>query len=146
MAQGHPHYFDVKLLSAAAAAAAVCLYVRNNRNCSKAQYDYHTYDAAYPFPAVEPNHIVPAYGLESAPETVTDMHVKGDEPDDVESNNPPLTEGPLKQHVWILCLSACELLELHVGPEMCEMESDEAEHDDAEPNHVLRSERVSLGL
>ena len=140
MAQGHPHYFDVKLLSAAAAAAAVCLYVRNNRNCSKAQYDYHTYDAAYPFPAVEPNHIVPAYGLESAPETVTDMHVKGDEPDDVDGQNPPVAEGLAEQKVRIVHIGSYvkQLRHLHLRPEVEEVEADETEDEDSEHEHILR--------
>lgn len=122
------------------AAKTVCSAVRNYNYCCKGKNDETTNHAADPFPAVEPDHVVPADSLECAPETVADMHVKNNEPYKIEDRDPDVAECLLKKEVWILCLSTSELLELHVLPEMRKVKTDEAKNDEAEPNHVLGSE------
>ena len=68
-----------------------------------------------------------------------------EEPDDVDEQNPPLSEGQGKEFVRIAFLSPGKHCELHLGPEMGEMESEDAEHDDAENQHILCCPGVCCG-
>ena len=94
---------------------------------------------------LHPNLVVPADGLEHAPESVGEMQENRAEPDDVDCENPPAGEGLFKKHVRVFSLSSGELHQLHVSPEMGEMEEDDPEDDDAQHEHILRRPRVSSG-
>ena len=88
--------------------------------------------------SLEPSPAIPAYGLEHTPEAMAKMEPHGDEPDNVYQENPPGTEGGVKQIIRIRSLLADKLLKLHVSPEMSEVEENDAEDDDSEHEHILR--------
>ena len=73
--------------------------------------------------ARQPLLVIPADGLEHAPETVVQMQPDGHEPYDVQGQDPLMTEGVQKQEVRILRLFAHEFLQLHLGPEVGKEES-----------------------
>ena len=59
------------------------------------------------------------------------------EPYDVDENHPPVLECLVEEKIRISSVLAHELLELHVSPEMVEVESHKSEDDDSENEHVL---------
>ena len=88
---------------------------------------------------LEPGLSAPADGLEHAPETVHEVKPDRPEPDDVEDEDPPMSESDVQQEVGIVLIvaDAEHLGQLHLGPEMGEVEADEAENDDTEYEHIL---------
>ena len=78
------------------------------------------------------------------------MEPDGDEADDVDDGSPDEAEGFLKEerassrrnHPF----SAGDFGELHLGPELDEMDYEESQDDDAENEHVLRRPLDSLRL
>ena len=104
----------------------------------KEQDDQGAHDNTDDAQAREPLLVVPADGLEHRPETMVEVEPDGYEPNDVEGEDPPVTEGVEKQQVRIFSLTAGELLELHLGPEMGQVESQETEDDQTQDEHVHR--------
>ena len=105
-------------------------------------------DDADDLEALQPLLVVPADGLEHAPETVLQMQEQGDEPHDVQGYDPPFAEGGHEQGVGIVLIvaDAEHLGKLHLGPEMGEMESQQAQDQDTEDGHILGTPAVVLGL
>jgi len=97
---------------------------------------------------LEPGLSAPADGLEHAPETVGDVQAHCNEPDDVEEDDPPPAESDVQKEVGIVLIVADteHLGQLHLGPEMGEVEADESDDDDAEDEHVLGRPGVGSGL
>ena len=97
---------------------------------------------------LEPGLSAPADGLEHAPKAMQQVQPQGDEPDDVQKQDPPFTESDLQEQVGIVLeiADAEHLGKLHLGPEMCEMESDETQDDQAEDNHILGGPGVGRSL
>ena len=60
-----------------------------------------------------------------------------DEPDDVDDQYPDVAECGSEELVRIFSMVSHEFLELHVSPEMREVEEENAENHDAEHEHVL---------
>jgi len=105
-------------------------------------------DGADDLEPLEPGLSAPANGLEHAPETMGDVQADCHEPDDVEEDDPPFAEGDVQQEVGIVLIIAHaeHLGQLHLGPEVGEMEADESDDDDAEDEHVLGGPGVGSGL
>ena len=97
---------------------------------------------------LEPGLSAPADGLEHAPEAMHEVHEHRCEPDDVEDDHPPFAEGDVQQEVGIVLEVADteHLGQLHLGPEMGEMEADESDDDDAEDKHVLGGPGIGGGF
>ena len=117
-----------------------------DRGAEEQEDDQGAHDDADDPQAGQPLLVVPADGLEHGPETMVQVEPDGDEPYDVQRQDPPVAEGCQKQVVRILRLAAHEFAELHLGPEMGEMESQEAQDDDSEDGHVLGGPGVVLRL
>lgn len=82
--------------------------------------------------------------LEGAPEPVGDVIVDRGEPHEIEDAELPLREKIDDKIVGVLTFAANPVLELHLGPEIDEMDSKESEDDDPEHEHVLRRPRGRL--
>ncbi len=106
-------------------------------NCSEYYEDKCSNDDSDNLDSVEPGLVVPTDGLEHAPETVAEVEPYCNEPDDVDQKNPYAAECLLEKHVRILSLASGEFHKLHLGPEVCKVEEDDAEDDDTEYEHVL---------
>ena len=104
------------------------------------------YDDADDAQAGQPLFVIPADGLEHAPETVVEVQPQGYEPNDVQGQDPPLAEGGHEEVVRVLCLAAHELLQLHFCPEVGEVEAQETKDDNTKHEHVLGAPAVVLGL
>ena len=96
--------------------------------------------------AFEPLLVAPADGLEHAPETVLQVQEQGDESDDVAAHDHGAAEGGEEQEIGILGLCTHEFLQLHLGPEVGEVEAQETQDEDAQDGHVLGAPAVVLGL
>ena len=97
---------------------------------------------------LEPGLPTPADGLEHAPEAVHEVEPDGGEPNEIEDEDPPFAERCVKQQIRIVLeiANAEHLGELHLGPEMGQVEADETEDDDAENQHILGGPGVRFGL
>ena len=97
---------------------------------------------------LEPGLSAPAYRLEHAPETVYEVEPDGDEPNDIEDEDPPFAERGIQQEIGVVLIIAHteHLGKLHLGPEMGEVEADETEDDNAEDEHILGGPGISFGL
>ncbi len=106
------------------------------------------YDDSDDLEPLEPGAAAPADGLEHAPEAMDEVEPYCAEPDDIEDEDPPSAEGDIEQQVGIVLVVAYaeHLGELHLGPEVGEVEADETEDDNAEDEHVLGGPGVSCGL
>lgn len=125
---------------------AVCLEASIDCYNCKAEEDDGCENVTDYIESLDPDLVAPANCLECAPETVGEVEPESSEPDDVENYNPPLTECGIEKNVRILSLSAGELSELHVSPEMSKVESKDSENDDSENEHVLGSPGLSFGF
>lgn len=105
-------------------------------NGSEAEEDDCGEDICNPFESLEPYFVVPADCLECAPEAVCEVEPECPEPDYVDDNIVPLSECQGKEFVWIFRFGSCPFLELHVCPEVSEVECKYSENDDSEHNHV----------
>ena len=105
-------------------------------------------DGADDLEPLEPGLSAPADGLEHAPETVGDVQAHCNEPDDVEEDDPPFAEGDVQQEVGIVLIIAHaeHLGQLHLGPEMGQVEADETDDDDTEYEHVLGRPGIGRSL
>ena len=89
---------------------------------------------------LEPLHpclVVPTYCLEHTPESVAKMEPDRAEPYYIDDKHPYIAESCCQEQVWILSLASAEFFELHLCPEMGEMEEEDAEDYDTEYEHVL---------
>ena len=93
-----------------------------------------------------PKLVAPADGLECAPEAMGKMEPQGSEPDYVKHYHPPVSESGGEKEIRVGSFLSHEFLELHLVPEMGQMEGDETEHDDSEHQHVLGCPAFSPGL
>lgn len=94
----------------------------------------------------QPLGIAHAKGLESAPEPVRNVKIERDEPGDIENRDHWIRKSSDDELIRIFSLSSQESLELHVLPEVHEVEEKEKEDDDAEYEHVLGSPGGRLRL
>ena len=119
-----------------------------DRGDDEHQADQGNEDQADDLHALEPGLAVPAHGLEHAPETVYHVHPEGREPDQVDDNDPPAAEGNLQQQIGIILEVAYaeHLRQLHLGPEMGQVEGDQAQDHDAQHEHVLGRPGIRRGL
>ena len=126
----------------------VGLYEGVDRGGGEEEDDEAGDDGADDLEPLEPGLSAPADGLEHAPETVGDVQADCHEPDDVEEDDPPFSEGDVQEEVRIVLIiaDAEHLGQLHLGPEVGEMEEDESDDDDAEDEHVLGGPGVGSGL
>ncbi len=119
------------------AAEAVCLAVAVDCSCDESANDNDKNDASDPAESLFPDLVAEAHCLECAPETVVKVESESYEPYDLDCNHPPVLECCVEENVRILSVLAHELLELHVSPEMVEVECYETENHDTEEKHVL---------
>ena len=105
-------------------------------------------DNADDFEPLEPGLSAPADGLEHAPEAMNEVQTDSCEPNDIEDEDPPLAECNVQQEIRIVLIvtHSEHLGQLHLGPEMGEVEADETEDDDTEDQHVLGGPGVGVGL
>ena len=75
--------------------------------------------------------------LECAPEAVAEVKTESCEPYEVCCNPDPAAECCVEEFVRVCCMVALELCELHVSPEVVEVECKDSEDDDSEHEHVL---------
>ena len=90
--------------------------------------------------------VVPTNRLEHAPETVAQVEPDGHEPEDVDHQDPPSSKRGGQQVIRIGGDAAGEFLQLHLGPEMGQMEEQDTEDNDTQDEHVRRGPGVGLGL
>ena len=97
---------------------------------------------------LEPGLSAPADRLEHAPEAVYEVEPDGGEPDEIEDEDPPFAERGIQQEVRIVfeIADSKHLGQLHLGPEMGQVEADETEDDDAEDEHILGGPGIGFGL
>ena len=116
------------------------LYEGVDSHADEGEADYRNDDYAYDLDALEPGAAVPADGLEHAPESVGEVEPQGGEPEDVYHENPPVSEGLHKQRVGVVDIGADsgELGELHLRPEMEQVEAEHSENHYSEHEHVAR--------
>ena len=126
-------------LAAAAATAkkTVCLKVSVNSYNREAENDNRNECVTDVHESLLPDLVAQTHCLECAPETVAKVKAESYEPSDVENYNPKALECLVKKEVRVFSVLAHELLELHLSPEVVEVESDEAENYDSEKKHVL---------
>lgn len=93
-------------------------------------------DVAEYLESLLPDAVAETHCLECAPETVCKVEAERSEPYDIKESHPPCSECRVEQFVRVLCVRAHELLELHVSPEMREVEAEDAEYDNSEGEHV----------
>ena len=113
------------------------------------QTDDGSHDVGNHLQAADPYIVVPTESVECAPETVGQVHPQSHEPHDVQDGHPPCTECRQQQAVGIGELvvgHTLELLQLHVSPEMGQVESQNTQNDDTEHQHVLGCPVVGLAL
>ena len=77
---------------------------------------------------------------------VLEVQKQGNEPNDIANHHPDVLEGGQQQIVGMLRLCAHEFLQLHLGPEMGEMEAQQTQDEDTQDGHVLGAPAIVLGL
>ena len=135
-------------LAAAAAAwnQAVCLSECVNCNSAEAENDNRYENITDIGKSLLPFLVAKTDSLECAPETVAEVKTEGYEPYDVDCNHPPVLECEVEKNVRVFSVLSHELFELHVCPEVVEVECNEAKNYDSEEEHVLRCPRFCLAL
>ena len=119
-------------------AAAVCLDESVDCCCAEAENDDRYNCIADVCESLLPDLVAETDCLECAPETVAEVKTESYEPYDVDNYHPPVLECLVEEEVRILSMLAHELLELHLSPEMIEVECYKTENDNSENEHVLR--------
>ena len=91
------------------------------------------------FPTANPNLIVQTYGMESRPETVTEVKPQGPYPNDVNKSHHRVGELVDNQFIGIFSRSSPDkMLQLHLRPEIEQMDNDNPQYDYTEYQHVAR--------
>ena len=129
-------------LAASAAGVAECI----DCSCAEAENDNCYEEVAEVGESLLPDLVAQTHCLECAPETVAEVKTEGYEPYDVDNYHPPVLECCVEEEVRILCVLTHELLELHLSPEVVQVECDETENDNSENKHILCCPRTSLSL
>ena len=127
-------------LAAAIAAAwnqAVCLSECVNCNSAEAENDNSYENITDVSEPLLPLLVAKTDSLECAPETMAKVKTEGYEPYDVDCYHPPVLECKVEKNVRVFSVLSHELFELHVCPEMVEVESNKTENYDSEEEHVL---------
>ena len=106
-------------------------------NCREAENDYCYECIADIGESLLPVLVAETHALECAPETVAEVKTESYEPYDVNNNPDPAAECGVEEVVRVCCMVALELCELHVSPEVVEVECDDTENDNSEYEHVL---------
>jgi len=132
------------ILGRSGTAEALNISVASRGN--EEQHDEGGHNNTNDFEALEPLLVIPTNGLEHAPETVLQVEEQGDEPYDITGQNPRIAEGGNEEIIRILCLCTHEFLQLHLGPEVGEVETEQTQDDDAQDGHVLGAPAVVLGF
>ncbi len=96
-------------------------------------------EAAYPLVVVHANR------LEGTPKAVGDVEPQSHKPDEIDHAHPGLAEGCLQGYIAAVGLMAHNLGQLHLGPELEQVQHQEAQHYDTQHEHVLRSPLHALG-
>ena len=125
---------------------AVCVETCIDCNCCKAENDDSNYNIADVHESLLPNLVAHSDALECAPETMAEVETESSEPNEVNYNPNPVSECRVEENVWILSMVSLELSELHVSPEVVEVECYNTKNDNSENEHVLGSPRLSLTL
>ena len=127
------------LLGNRGAPAPVGLVETVDRSGDEHQDDEGSDDHADHLETLHPGLAAPAHGLEHAPETMDEVKPDGHEPQQVQGQDPPPTEGRDQQAVRIVLKRADteHLRQLHLGPEMAQVEAQEAKDHDTQDEHVL---------
>ena len=120
-----------------AASAAVSMAECVDCSCAETENDDCNNSIADVSKSLLPDLVAETDCLECAPETVAEVKTESYEPYDVDNYHPPVLECLVKKEVRILSVLTHEFLELHVSPEMVEVESHETENYDTEKKHVL---------
>ena len=104
-------------------------------------------DAADDLDSLEPDQVAPAQGLQSRPDAVVEVEPESHEPNDVEQAvddaRPTVGEEGFDDSAAVLWVedggvNACQFGELHLEPEVVEVQQQEADNDDTQHEHVLR--------
>ena len=96
--------------------------------------------------ASKPSSAVPTDGLEHGPEAVDQVEPQDHEPCRIKDHHPPVLESGSEQQIRVFGFTAGEVLELHLSPEVGEVETEEAEDQQAEDHHILGSPGIGGGL
>ena len=105
------------------------------------------HDGADNLESLEPYLVVPADGLEHAPEAMAEVEPDCGKPDQVDYKHPPLAEGRAEEIIRIILEipDAEHFRKLHLGPEMGQVEEQDSKDDDSEDEHVLGCPRIGGG-
>lgn len=98
------------------------------------------------FESWEPLGVIETEGLEGAPEAVGDMEVDRDEPDDIDQAVVPLAELINQDFVGVSSFFTEEMLQLHFGPEVRQVQEEESDNEHAEDEHVFGGPVDFFGL
>ena len=121
-----------------AASAAVSMAECVDCSCAETENDDCNNSIADVSKSLFPDLVAETDCLECAPETVAEVKTESYEPNYVDNYHPPVLECLIEKCVRILCMMTLEFLELHVRPEVVEVDCNEAENYNAENEHVLR--------
>ena len=132
-----PAFIVAICLLLAATAATVCLeecvYCNNRESENDDSYEYLTDDGESLLPYL----IAHTDCLECAPEAVSKVEAESSEPYYVDDYHPTVLECKVEKLVWVLSVVTLELLELHLCPEVVEVECYDTENYNSENEHVL---------
>ena len=96
-------------------------------------------DVSSNFPTFDPNVVVQTEGLECAPETVSQVEPQSSKPYQVDDGYKQVSKGTVHQEVRIHLVFSLEVEELHVSPEVGQVETKNSENDDTQNEHVFGS-------
>lgn len=124
-------------------AAGQAHYIERDGHYDKAQADDGCKNVGDAFPAVEPYVVVDTQRLDGAPESVGEVEPQSYEPDEVNNYINRAAEGFANQGDTVVRIDLGQvtdnLVELHLVPEVEEVQSQTQYHDDTQYEHVLRS-------
>ena len=114
----------------------------------EAYADERSHDGGDTFPTVEPLLVVPADGVDGAPEAVREVEPQGYVPDQIAQNHEGLAEVVADEGGSVLrrdhlagqrhFMVSGEFSEHHLVPELTQVKAHEADHNHADGEHVLR--------
>ena len=115
-----------------------CIYGDNDETKADQRGDH---DSDH-FQSLEPHLVVPTDRLEHAPESVAEMEPKCHKPDEVDQRHPPSSESGGQKEIRILGFGTHEFTQLHLRPEVGEVEKQDSQDDDSQDEHILGGPRV----
>ena len=105
--------------------------------CAEAENDDSNYSIADVSESLLPVLVAETHSLECAPEAMAEVKTECNKPNDVENNHPPVLECLIEKEVRVLCVMTLELLELHLSPEVVEVDCYDTENYNTKNEHVL---------